>query len=79
MIDTGFLIRPLAPLAALMLAACGSGGTVASNEGAAAEELPSDAELARDAELANEAAADEAADMNNFGGSAAEMDLRNAR
>lgn len=66
--------------AALALAACGGSGEAPANEAAAApERLPSDAELARDAELANEAAAAEAADMNNFGGSAAEMDMRNGQ
>ena len=64
---------------ALAVAACGRGGDAGSNEAAAREKLPTEAELARDAELANEAAADEAADMNNFGGSAAEMDLRNVQ
>ena len=56
--------------ALLLLAGCGSG---ASPEAPATE-----AELANAAALANEAAADEAADTNAFGGSAAEMDLRNA-
>lgn len=64
------------PLA--MLAGCGGTSDEGSNASPpAAEVVPSEAELARDAELANEAAADEAADMNNFGGSAAEMELRN--
>ena len=65
----------LAPAAAL--ASCGGGDGPSANDAAASEKLPTEAELARDAELANEAAADEAADMNNFGGSAAEMDQRN--
>jgi hypothetical protein len=79
-------IAPLAALAAsLALAACGSDGTggeqapPATNEAAAPDAAPTEAELARDAALADEAAADEAADMNNFGGSAAEMDRRNAQ
>ncbi|HEX9931252.1 MAG TPA: hypothetical protein VGB08_00235 [Allosphingosinicella sp.] len=63
--------------AALALAGCGGSGGDAANEAAAPEAMPTEEELARDAELANEAAADDAADMNNFGGSAAEMDLRN--
>jgi hypothetical protein len=67
----------------LVVAACGSSGgagnSASNNVADAPEPLPSDAELARDAELANEAAADEAADMNNFGGSAVEMDLANSR
>jgi hypothetical protein len=69
------LLLLLLPAAAL--AACGRGDGPAPDEAAAPEKLPSEAELARDAELANEAAAAEAADMNNFGGSAAEMDRRN--
>jgi|GEM_PF-3151594 len=65
-------------LALAALAACGGAGEQASGNAApAADAMPSDEELARDAELANEAAADEAADMSNFGGSAAEMDLHN--
>jgi hypothetical protein len=35
---------------------------------------PGQAELAEDPNLANEAAADEAADIENFGGNAAAMD-----
>ena len=70
------LLSLLLPAAAA-LTACGSADGPAANEAAAPEKLPSEAELARDAELANEAAADEAADMTNFGGSAAEMDQRN--
>lgn len=64
---------------ALALSACGGDHDEGSNALAlAADAGPSEAELARDAELANEAAADEAADMSNFGGSAAEIGLRNA-
>jgi len=59
------------------LAGCGAPDDQPSNAAPAADAMPSDAELARDSELANEAAADEAADMNNFGGSAAEMERRN--
>lgn len=66
----------LALASCIALAACGGSGRE-SNEASAPETLPTEAELARDAELANEAAADEAADMNNFGGSAAEMDRLN--
>ena len=73
----GIFDRAAALATALALAACGGGGGPKSNEASAPETLPTEAELARDAELANEAAADEAADMNNFGGSAAEMDRRN--
>jgi hypothetical protein len=71
--------RAAALLALATLAGCGDAGEEASNRaGAGVDAMPSEEELARDAELANEAAADEAADMNNFGGSAAEMELRNA-
>ena len=75
-------VRTMAAGLLVVLAACGSGGagnSASNNVADAPEPLPSDAELARDAELANEAAADEAADMNNFGGSAVEMDLANSR
>ena len=71
--------------AALALAACGRGGAGdeqaphATNAAAAPDAAPTETELARDAALADEAAADEAADMNNFGGSAAEMDRRNVQ
>lgn len=66
-------------LAAAALAGCEGAKEEPSNASApSADAMPSEAELARDAELANEAAADEAADMSNFGGSAAEMELRNA-
>jgi hypothetical protein len=58
--------------ALLLLSACGRGG---EETNAAGPDAPaSEAELAQDAELANEAAADEAADIENFGGSAAAMD-----
>jgi hypothetical protein len=58
----------------LLLAACSGPGEEASN-GAAGSSAPADqAALAEDAELANEAAADEAADIENFGGSAAAID-----
>jgi hypothetical protein len=61
---------------ALLLAACGSGD--GSNDVSA--DVPStEAELANAAALAGEAAADEAADMNNFGGNAAAMDVANSR
>ena len=63
-------------MAAAALSGC-DGRPEQSNFAPAADAVPSDAELARAAELANEAAADEAADMNNFGGSAAEMEARN--
>jgi hypothetical protein len=61
----------------LLLAACGGGGG-GSNDVSA--DVPStEAELANAAALAGEAAADEAADMNNFGGNAAAMDAANSR
>lgn len=69
------LFVPAALLAAL--AGCGSGDDSNQAAAPAADAVPTEDELARDAELANEAAADEAADMNNFGGSAAEMEQRN--
>jgi len=67
--------------ALIALLGCGSDRTDEASNGSvpAVDAVPSEAELARDAELANEAAADEAADMNNFGGSAAEMDVSNSR
>ena len=60
--------------AALLIAGCG-----AAENGASPDAPASDAELANAAALANEAAADEAADMANFGGSAAEMDRLNGQ
>ena len=69
----------LALLVAAALAGCGGSEQASTNADGAPEAMPNEAELAADAELANEAAADEAADMNNFGGSAAEMDSRNGR
>jgi hypothetical protein len=64
--------RALLPLF-LLLAACGDGSRGGAN--AAGPDAPaSEAELAQDAELANEAAADEAADIENFGGNAAALD-----
>jgi hypothetical protein len=73
------MTRKAAVLLALALCACGGEREQGSNASApTVDAMPSEAELARDAELANEAAADEAADMSNFGGSAAEMGLRNA-
>lgn len=63
----------------LLLGACGGGGEPeggANNAaGEAALEAPDEAvALAQDPELANEAAADEAADMETYGGNAAAMD-----
>lgn len=69
-------------IALAALAGCGGGGETNETQnvaGPAADAMPTEAELARDAALASEAAADEAADMNNFGGSAAEMELGNRR
>jgi hypothetical protein len=66
--------------ALFLLAACGGSGGAGGNEEAAATEAAgpdapaSEAELAADAALANEAAADEAADIENYGGSAAAME-----
>ncbi|HEX8192850.1 MAG TPA: hypothetical protein VF552_08110 [Allosphingosinicella sp.] len=63
-------------LAAFALAGCDSGGS-AENVHAAPDAAPTETELAADAALAKEAAADEAADMHNFGGNAAAMDAAN--
>ncbi len=66
-------------LVPVLLALAGCGGETEANESAEAEsnlagEVPEDAVvLAQDPELANEAAADEAADMETFGGNAAAM------
>ena len=75
------LRRAFFPLAALVVSACG-GDAEGNEEGEAgmnmaavgAAEAPEDAAvLAQDPELANEAAADEAADMEAYGGNAAAM------
>ena len=68
-----------APALALLLAACGGSSEpeagVDNTAGEAALEAPEEAALlAQDPELANEAAADEAADMEMYGGNAAAMD-----
>ncbi len=69
----------LVPLFMLAAAGCGGAGSEAEGgannaAGQAAAEVPDDAALlAQDPELANEAAADEAADMETFGGNAAAM------
>ena len=75
------LNRLLVPLLlAGTAAACGEGGNEIEGganaaAGEAATAAPDDAAaLAEDPELANEAAADEAADMETFGGNAAAMD-----
>jgi hypothetical protein len=63
---------------ALALPACGGGTeTAANNTAAAPDAVPTQAELDRDAALAGEAAEDEAADMNDFGGDAVNMDRAN--
>ncbi len=68
------------PLLVLALAACGSAGGEGGPEGRAEGAVPevevaaNDADLAADAALANEAAADEAADMSDYGGDAAAME-----
>ncbi len=55
-------------LLSLALVACGGGGEAADDIAA------NEADLAADANLADEAAADEAADMDAFGGNAAALD-----
>ena len=68
------MVRPLIPALLLLLAACG-GVEEANNQADVGGEVPpGQAELAEDPNLANEAAADEAADIENFGGNAAAMD-----
>ncbi len=74
--------RAFVPLALLLVAAGCGGEESGENEAAGNEVLegpaataPEDAAiLAQDPELANEAAADEAADMEAYGGNAAAMD-----
>ncbi len=65
-------------LVILFTAGCGDGAAGSNNAATAndlAAEAPQDAAvLAQDPELANDAAADEAADMEAFGGNAAAMD-----
>jgi len=74
MAGTGKLVA----VAALAVALGGCGGSDAANNSAAAPDaVPTQAELDRDAALAGEAAEDEAADMNNFGGDAINMDRAN--
>jgi hypothetical protein len=68
------MMRLVTPALLLLLAACGGGGEVNNQAEAGAELPPGQAELAEDPDLANEAAADEAADIENYGGSAAAMD-----
>ena len=71
----------LAALALLGLAGCGGGEPAAENNMAAAVEdpAPTPAEIEADAELANDAAADEAADMEAYGGNAAAMETGNGQ
>ena len=69
--------RAFVPLLLIATAACSGGeaemqDNTAINSGPDAP--PGPAELAADAELANEAAADEAADIEAFGGNAAAME-----
>ncbi len=71
-------MRSTLPAAFLLLAACGGGGQD-NNQSAAGPDAPAGtAELAEDPELANEAAADEAADIENFGGNAAMIDANSS-
>jgi len=60
--------------ALLLLGACGGEGERAAANGVGPDAPASEAELAQDAALANEAAAAEAADIEQYGGSAAAMD-----
>ena len=64
------------PLLLMAASACSGDADMSGNAGASAgPDAPSDpAELAEDAALANEAAADEAADIEAFGGNAAAME-----
>jgi len=66
------------PILLLATAGCGGGGEAnesAEDVNAVSGVMPEDAAaLAQDPELANEAAADEAADMEAYGGNAAAMD-----
>lgn len=68
--------RPFLPLLLIAASAC-SGGEAETSDNAEANTGPDapagPAELAEDAALANEAAADEAADIEAFGGNAAAM------
>jgi hypothetical protein len=62
---------------AVLVALSACGGAAEENAAAnqsGAEMLDGQAELAEDPNLANEAAADEAADIENYGGSAAAID-----
>ncbi len=63
------------PFLSLLAVACG--GADEGGQGKP-EAAPGAAELAAHAELANEAAADEAADMSNFGGNAAAIDAKSS-
>ena len=69
--------RPFLPLLLIATPAC-SGGEAEMSGNAGTNAVPdapaSPAELAEDAALANEAAADEAADIEAYGGNAAAME-----
>ncbi len=65
--------RTIAAALLLALSACGGAGEETASNAAGPDAPASEAELAEDAALANEAAADEAADIENFGGNAAAM------
>ncbi len=68
------MIRPALLAVILALPACGGGAGEETNNQAGPDVPAGVAEVAEDPELANEAAADEAADIENFGGNAAAMD-----
>lgn len=71
---SGLLHGGIASLLLLALAACGGGGGGEGNLAASTGSVDppaSEADLANAAALANEAAADEAADMEIYGGNAA--------
>lgn len=73
------MMRAFFPLLLLAASACGGSGAEGEDganmdAGEAPDAAAGAAELAQDAELANEAAADEAADVEAFGGNAAAME-----
>ncbi len=72
------VMRTILPILLFLLAGCGGAADEANQANAGGEVPPGAAELAQDPELANEAAADEAADIENFGGSAAAIDANAA-
>jgi hypothetical protein len=68
---------PLVPLLLIMASACSGEEAAKSGDNGSNASLDASsesAELAQDAGLANEAAADEAADIEAFGGNAAAME-----